>query len=482
MQAPTNTACNPDNTLKSKQLHETPPQSIEDVSPNDEQHQRKDEDDAENTCDNHSSHQAPGEDKGTAEKAINDIMKKSMDSFDVCKEKQDRMLKHINEHGCENIQEFLFAELKDLDTCRVNIAITGHSGAGKSSLINVMRNLTAEDEEAAETGVSETTIKCTPFAYSALPNVTLWDLPGFNTQRFNFETYSTDMELHKYDAVIICTSERCTHDSLRIAQEAKKAGQPLYILRTKIDQDVQNNMRDKPNSHNEAKLLESIKRDIEDNMRMANLDTDNIYLISSCMCDIGRWDYMRFTQDLIQKAPEDKQNALILALRATTRDAVKKKKNILQQRIPFVALQIVAAGSLEAQQIARSEEQQQYAQTFGTTPDMEIIFMGHQIVKSGKSALVSAAGVTTVIGGVIGGVAEIGTGVGVAAGAIGGLALATVGIVPIMAGFATIELLKYLSANAIAIEVETKYLQKLLNIYEKAAVKILEELHYSKRD
>ena len=49
-------------------------------------------------------------------------------------------LKHeINENGVSNIEEFLRKRLERWREVEVNVAITGDSGAGKSSFINAIR-------------------------------------------------------------------------------------------------------------------------------------------------------------------------------------------------------------------------------------------------------------------------------------------------------------------------------------------------------
>ena len=194
------------------------------------------------------------------------------------------------------------------------------------------------------------------------------------------------------------------------------------------------------------------------------------------MCYIGRWDYTRFTQDLIKNVSEVKQKALIVALRATTLDAIKQKYKVLRERIPFVALQIVAAGSLKSQQIVRNWEQQQYIKTFGITPDMEFYFKGHH-------ELSTVEGVSTGIFGAIGRDVGMGTGIGVAAGIAVGLSVA--GLVPVVAGIVTLGFIRCLRDEANAIKIEIECLRKLLSIYVDAAMKILEQLTkqpYYKRD
>lgn len=49
--------------------------------------------------------------------------------------------------------------LKNIDIAPINIAVTGVSGAGKSSLINALREVKDEGEGAAEVGVAESTMK-----------------------------------------------------------------------------------------------------------------------------------------------------------------------------------------------------------------------------------------------------------------------------------------------------------------------------------
>ena len=46
---------------------------------------------------------------------------------------------HISENGVKNIKQFLEKEMNAWKEVEVNIAVTGDSGAGKSSFINEIR-------------------------------------------------------------------------------------------------------------------------------------------------------------------------------------------------------------------------------------------------------------------------------------------------------------------------------------------------------
>lgn len=52
------------------------------------------------------------------------------------------------------------------------------SGVGKSTFINCLRGLEAEDECAANVGVVETTNEPTPYEHPDFSNLKIWDLPG----------------------------------------------------------------------------------------------------------------------------------------------------------------------------------------------------------------------------------------------------------------------------------------------------------------
>jgi len=70
-----------------------------------------------------------------------------------------------------------------------NVAITGNSGTGKSSLNNALRGLKPRDDGAAAVGVKETTLD--PHGYDfepAGPEMRLWDLPGAGTPKFPLDS------------------------------------------------------------------------------------------------------------------------------------------------------------------------------------------------------------------------------------------------------------------------------------------------------
>ena len=60
----------------------------------------------------------------------------------------------------------------------------GISGVGKSSFINAIRGLNADDVGSAAVGLTETTTQITAYTHPDNPHIKFWDLPGVGTDRF----------------------------------------------------------------------------------------------------------------------------------------------------------------------------------------------------------------------------------------------------------------------------------------------------------
>ena len=130
--------------------------------------------------------------------------------------------------------------LLDWRDTNLNVAITGISGAGKSSFVNAVRGLKANDSGAAAVGIKKTTIKSIPYSHPKNEKLRILDIPGVGTLEFTRENYLQKVEFNKYDFYIILSADRFTEDDLWLGKQIKEAGKDFFFVRTKVDVSIDN--------------------------------------------------------------------------------------------------------------------------------------------------------------------------------------------------------------------------------------------------
>uniref|UniRef100_A0A8C1SUR5 Immunity-related GTPase family, q1 n=1 Tax=Cyprinus carpio TaxID=7962 RepID=A0A8C1SUR5_CYPCA len=180
----------------------------------------------------------------------------------------------------EEIPHQLISLLEVFDRLKIDIAVTGESGAGKSSLINAFLGLNPDDAGAAPTGAVETTKEATMYQHPNFPHVRLWDLPGMGTPSFESKSYVKTMNFDLYDMFMVVISER----------QQKK---PYYFIRTKIDNDIQSQRKKKKFS--EIHVLDQMRQDCKKYLKEKKLDP-HVFLVSAI--DTQKYELQKLTDTL----------------------------------------------------------------------------------------------------------------------------------------------------------------------------------------
>ncbi|TRY84524.1 hypothetical protein DNTS_001285 [Danionella cerebrum] len=120
----------------------------------------------------------------------------------------NKIEKVFSSENLEEIPGLLTSLLEVFGRFKIDVAITGESGAGKSSLINVFLEMKPDDAGAAATGSVETTMEPTVYQNPNLPHIRLWDLPGMGTPSFGSKSYVRAVNFNLYDMFMIVISER----------------------------------------------------------------------------------------------------------------------------------------------------------------------------------------------------------------------------------------------------------------------------------
>ncbi|KAL8219471.1 UNVERIFIED_CONTAM: hypothetical protein K2H54_025382 [Gekko kuhli] len=268
---------------------------------------------------------------------IHFILLQKILKIDLTKLKDDLMYRSL-----EEVTEDIRQELEELQNVKLDIAFTGVSGAGKSSLVNALRGMDDYEEGAAKVGITQTTMECHAYPHPLFPNVTIWDLPGIGTPEFRPKEYLEKVNFSQYDFFMIVTSERFTENDALLAHEITKMKKTFYFVRSKMDVSMAAEIRN-PN-FNMDKSIQKIRRYCYDNLTKAGESNSRVFLVSRR--DLNMYDFPDLQETLESDLDDLKRHALILAMPLFSRKILEKKKAAMEALIWKLAIVSCAIGAI----------------------------------------------------------------------------------------------------------------------------------------
>ncbi|KAL8219620.1 UNVERIFIED_CONTAM: hypothetical protein K2H54_029135 [Gekko kuhli] len=215
---------------------------------------------------------------------------------------------------------------------RLDVAVIGEAGCGKSSLVNALRGVATGESGAAPTGVTGTTRKATVYPLPLVPYLYLWDLPGVGVT----EEDVRHLDLSRYDFFLLVASERYKHAHSCLARAIAAAGKEAFFVRSKIDVDLEA----RPGSQlcPKEELQEQVRKSCMEALKKDGVLSPQVFLVSSLAHEA--YDLPLLQEALSCNAPDLKRKALRRAIPTVLSRLVRRKSKVLMKDVWVKALQV----------------------------------------------------------------------------------------------------------------------------------------------
>ncbi|KAI5994074.1 interferon-inducible GTPase-domain-containing protein [Pisolithus orientalis] len=179
---------------------------------------------------------------------------------------------------------------------RFHFAVAGVAGSGKSSFVNAIRGVDAQHQDAAESGIVETTVTIGryPDPNPDLPFV-WYDIPGAGTLQQPDWLYFNTQGLFVFDCVVVLFDNRFTETDIAILTNCRRFQIPTYIVRSKADIHIRNIMhKDGYDSDRDdravreslfpdarRRFITDTRASVKKNLKEGGLPDQRVYMISN---------------------------------------------------------------------------------------------------------------------------------------------------------------------------------------------------------
>ncbi|XP_043551212.1 interferon-inducible GTPase 5-like isoform X2 [Chiloscyllium plagiosum] len=225
---------------------------------------------------------------------------------------------------------------------KINIAVMGASGVGKSTLVNALRGVDNNDEDAAPIDIVESTMEPKCYTHPTVPNVIYWDTPGVGSLKVKVNMFLKGIRFADFDFGLLVSDHRFREEDEILVKVMKKAGKPLFFVRSKIDQSLWSE-RKKP-GYSEEQVFQKIRDYCSSSLAQMGMKDERVFLISCEHLDKYEFPELRSAVDAI--LPETKRNVFLFSLPNRSIDVIKKKQKGLKIFIHGVVAASAGCGAI----------------------------------------------------------------------------------------------------------------------------------------
>lgn len=225
--------------------------------------------------------------------------------------------------------------LENYQTQKIALAVIGRSNMGKSTFINLIRDVDDKSDDYAQTGFGDTTMEVTEYKHPKTENISLWDLPGLGTSLMTKNRFIKEVNLDIFDFFFIFLDSVVMEDDIWLVETLKKRHIPFCFVRSKLDIDIANA---KQKGIGQEEVIKVIKEKISKSIS-ANDTTkgSKFFLVSNVKEHFHVGELSSLFRYVANEINACKIEALLFFLPVLNPDIIQMKYEAMEKRINFVA-------------------------------------------------------------------------------------------------------------------------------------------------